>query len=84
MVAPLGLTLDGQEVGTAALTMAPGETDRSYEASLAGVSFEIPGGIGADQQLSLRLDVQLTNGQALSAQGGSWYYQDGVIANAVG
>lgn len=82
--ATLVLTLDGQEVGTAALTMAPGETDRSYEASLAGVSFEIPGGIGADQQLSLRLDVQLTNGQSLSAQGGSWYYQDGVIANAVG
>ena len=48
------------------------------------MSFEIPGGIGADQQLSLRLDVQLTNGQSLSAQGGSWYYQDGVIANAVG
>ena len=82
--ATLVLTLDGQEVGTAALTMAPGETDRSYEASLAGVSFELPGGIGADQQLSLRLDVQLTNGQSLSAQGGSWYYQDGVIANAVG
>ena len=32
--ATLVLTLDGQEVGTAALTMAPGETDRSYEASL--------------------------------------------------
>lgn len=82
--ATLVLTLDGQEVGTAALTMAPGEADRSYEASLAGMSFEVPGGIGADQQLSLRLDVQLTNGQSLSAQGGSWYYQDGTIANAVG
>ena len=82
--ATLVLTLDGQEVGTAALTMAPGEADRSYEASLAGISFEVPGGIGADQQLSLRLDVQLTNGQSLSAQGGSWYYQDGNIANAVG
>ena len=82
--ATLVLTMDGQEIGSAPLTMAPGEADRSYEASLAGVSFEIPGGIGADQQLSLQLDAQLTNGQSLSTQGGSWYYQDGTLANALG
>ena len=82
--ATLVLTLDDQEIGNLALTMAPGEESRSYEASLAGVSFSLPGEIGAEQQLALRLDAALTNGQALTAQGGSWYYQNGVIANAVG
>lgn len=82
--ATLVLTLDEEEIGTMALTMAPGEADRSYEASLSDVSFEAPGEIGAEQQLSLRLDAVLTNGQRLTAQGGAWYYQNGAIANAVG
>lgn len=84
--ATLVLTLDGEEVGSKALTMAPGAAERSYEASLSGVSFTLPlpGEIGADQQLTLRLDAVLTNGLTLTAEGGSWYYLDGVVANAVG
>lgn len=82
--ATLVLTLDGEEIGTAALTMAPGETDRSYEASLANVSFSVPENLGADQQLTLRLDATLTNGQTLTAQGVTWYYQDGAMTTAVG
>ena len=82
--ATLVLTLDGQEVGSTELTMAPGDASRSYEASLADVSFPLPGTIGEQQQLSLRLDAELTNGQKLTAQGGSWYYQDGAMTNAVG
>lgn len=82
--ATLVLTLDGEEVGSKALTMAPGEGDRSYEASLAGVSFALPGEIGEDQQLTLRLDAVLTNGLTLTTEGGNWFYLDGVVANAVG
>lgn len=82
--ASLVLTLDGQEVGSTALTMAPGETDKSYDAILTDMSFTVPETIAEGQQLVLRLDVVLTNGQTLTAQGGNWYYTDGGMANAVG
>ena len=32
----------------------------------------------------LRLDAELSNGQKLTAEGVTWYYQDGNLANAVG
>lgn len=82
--AMLVLTLDEEEIGSMALTMAPGEADRSYEASLANVSFTIPGELTEDQRLVLRLDAELTNGQELTVQGATWYYQDGGMATAVG
>lgn len=82
--AVLVLTLDGQEIASQELTMAPGENDRSYQASLENVRFAISETIGEQQELSLRLDAVLTNGQALSAQGGSWHYQNGEITNMVG
>lgn len=82
--ATLVLTLDDQEIDSMALTMAPGEESKSYEASLAGLSFSVPENMGMDQRLVLRLDAELTNGQELTAQGVSWYYQDGAIATAVG
>ena len=40
--ANLVLMLDGQEIASAALTMAPGETDRSYDASITDMSFTVP------------------------------------------
>ena len=82
--AMLVLILDEEEIGSMALTMAPGEANRSYEASLANVSFTIPGELTEDQCLVLRLDAELTNGQALTVQGAAWYYQDGGMATAVG
>ena len=82
--ATLVLTLDGQEIASSALTMAPGEADRSYDASITDMSFTVPEDIGEGQQLVLRLDAVLTNGQTLTAQGGSWTVENGSIANAVG
>lgn len=82
--ANLVLTLDGEEIGSMALIMAPGESDRSYDASITDMSFAIPADIGEGQQLVLRLDAVLTNGQTLTAQGGSWTVENGSIANAVG
>ena len=82
--ATLVLTLDGQEIASTALTMAPGETDRSYDASITDMSFTLPGKIGEGQQLVLRLDATLTNGQTLTAQGGSGTVENGSVANAVG
>lgn len=82
--ATLVLALDGEEIGSVALTMAPGETERSYDASITDMSFTIPDTIGEGQELTLRLDAVLTDGQNLTAQGGSWTVENGSIANAVG
>lgn len=82
--ATLVLTLDGQEVSSTALTMAPGEADRSYDAVLTDMSFAVPETIAEGQQLVLRLDAVLTNGQTLTSQGGNWYYTEGSLTNAVG
>lgn len=82
--ANLVVTLDGQEVSNVALTMAPGETDRSYDATITDMSFTIPGDFAEGQQLVLRLEAVLTDGQILTAQGGSWTVENGNVANAVG
>ena len=82
--ATLVLTLDGQEIATKELTMAPGDTARSYECALDDVSFDLPSTLGAEQKLTLRLDAELSNGQQLTDEGVTWYYQDGTLANAVG
>ena len=82
--ATLILTLDGQEIATKELTMAPGDTAKSYECALDDVSFDLPATLGAEQRLTLRLDAELSNGQKLTAEGVTWYYQDGNLANAVG
>lgn len=82
--ANLVVTLDGQEVANAPLIMAPGEADRSYDATITDLSLSVPGEIGEGQQVVLRLDAVLTNGQTLSVQGGSWTVENGGIANAVG
>lgn len=82
--ANLVLLKDGEEVSSTPLTMAPGEADRSYDASITDMNFTIPGELTDGAQLVLRLDAVLTNGQTLTAQGGSWTMENGVVANAVG
>lgn len=82
--ANLVLLKDGEEVASTPLTMAPGETDRSYDASITDMNFTIPGELTDGAQLVLRLDAVLTNGQTLTAQGGSWTMENGIVANAVG
>lgn len=51
---------------------------------ISGMSFDVPAEIEDDHQLSLRLDVTLSNGHALSAPAGTWYYLDGQLLLAVG
>lgn len=82
--ANLVVTLDGQQISSTPLVMAPGEVDRSYDAAITDLSFTIPGDIGEGQQLVLRLDAVLTDGQNLSVQGGSWTVNNGGITSAVG
>ena len=82
--ATLVLLLDGEEIASVELTMAPGEADRSYDASITDLSLAVPADIREGQQLDLRLDAVLTNGQAVTAEGGSWQYTGSGITNTVG
>lgn len=79
----LVLTLDAEQLGTTEITPAESEVPGGYEANLSGISFDIPA-MEQDGQLTLRLEVELSNGQKLSAEGGSWTYMDGQIVSTVG
>ena len=55
--ANLVLLMDGNEIASTPLTMAPGEMDRSYDASITDMNFEVPGELTDGAQLVLRLDA---------------------------
>lgn len=81
--AVLVLTVGGRELGSQKLTLENGETLGSYQASLSGTRFEIPE-LEDEQQLLLNLNVTLSNGQFLSAPGGSFTYTNGEMLTTVG
>lgn len=63
--------------------MPKGEAEGSYEIILENVSFEMPE-LQDGQQLDLWLEVKLTDGQALTYNGCSWFLADGNLSLAVG
>lgn len=71
--AKLILSFNGEDIATTSLTLTAGDAAGSYRQDLAGTSFDIPA-MEDDQQLTLRLDVTLSNGQVLSASGSNWFY----------
>lgn len=79
----LVLTKDGQELTRTAVTVTDSEVPGGFEADLAGTTFSVPA-MEEDGQILLRLDVTLSNGQSLSAEGGTWTYMDGQIVATVG
>lgn len=81
--ARLVLTLDGEQLSATDITPMESEVPGGYEADLSGITFDIPA-MEQDGQLTLRLEAELSNGQALAAEGGSWTYMDGQIVSTVG
>ena len=81
--AVLVLSLNGEEIGRTELELPEAASDGSVNMQLTGSSFQVPE-MEDDQQLSLRLDVTLSNGQSLSAPGGTWFYNAGELLIAVG
>lgn len=81
--AVLVLNFNGEEVTREALTLPEADANGAYELSIAGITFDIPE-MEDDQQLSLRLDVTLSNGQTLTDSNGTWSYIDGALVSAVG
>ena len=81
--AELVLTFNEAEVGRQALSLEEAEIPGSYTADISGVSFDIPA-MEDDKQLAVRLDVTLSNGQFLTAAGGTWSFLNGEMVTTVG
>lgn len=76
--AVLILSLNGEDVGSVQLALPAGSEDGSVDMSLTGAAFQIPE-MEDDQQLYLRLEAKLSNGQLLTAPGGSWASNGGEL-----
>lgn len=81
--AVLVMTLNNEEVSSAELTLEDAPDAGSYTLSLAGIQFSVPE-MEDDHRVELRLVVTLSNGQSMSAAGGSWIYNDGSLLLAAG
>ena len=81
--AVLVLNFNGEEISKSVLTLPEPSASGAYELSIADVSFDIPA-MEDDQQLSLRLDVVLSNEQTLTDSNGTWTYIGGQLLSAVG
>lgn len=79
----LVMTSDGEEVGSAELTLEEAPDAGTYNHSIAGTVFTVPA-LEDDHRVELRLDVTLSNDQTLTAMGGSWIYNDGNLLLAAG
>ena len=81
--AQLVFMLNGETVETQDIELPKGEGEGSYETSLSSISFTMPQ-MEDDYQLDLMLVVTLTTGEELSANGGSWFYNNGELKMAAG
>lgn len=81
--AALVLTFNGEEVGRKALDLPAADDTGAYEVPISGVAFDIPE-MEDDNQLSLRLDVKLSNGYILTDANGTWSYIGGELLGIVG
>lgn len=81
--AQLIFMLNGETIESKDLDLPQGEGQGSYESSLSNISFTMPQ-MDDDYQLDLTLEVTLNNGEELSANGGSWFYNNGALNMAAG
>lgn len=82
--AVLVLSHNGTDVAQQELTAPKAGENNLCVMDLSGISYEVPADIEDDHQLSIRLDVVLSNGYTMSAPAGTWYYMDGQLLLAVG
>lgn len=72
------LTLGENEVYQQDITLVSGESEGGYELTLTNVMLPLPE-LKADQQLDLKLEVTLSDGQSLRSDSVSWYAEDGSL-----
>ncbi len=81
--AVLVLTGADGEIASMELALGAMDEDGSYTWHLTDSAFTVPE-LEDDQQVELRMDVTLSNGQTLTTSGGTWYALDGDLLMAVG
>lgn len=82
--AELVLESDGKEIARHQLFLQEDESAlHAYTAEIAGITFTVPA-LEDDQQLEMRMEVTLSDGQTLTTVGGSWYYNAGELFLVVG
>lgn len=81
--ANLILSYNGQDVALETLAV-PTEEAGLCTADISGITFPVPSTMEDDHQLSIRLEVTLSNGHSLTAYGCNWTYLDGELLMAVG
>lgn len=77
------LNLNGEKIAKKSLVMQGTDDVGYYTLELSDLVYDLPGTEG-DYQLSLELEVKLSNGQILTAPGGDWYGGDDGLMSAVG
>jgi hypothetical protein len=82
--AELLLNHNGEDVAVQKVTVSAADESGLCTADLSGIRFAVPDGIGNDHQLTLRMNVTLSNGHILSAAAGDWHYQNDQLTLAVG
>lgn len=76
--AELVLTLGENEVYQQDITLEPGESEGGYDLTLTKMQLPLPE-LKADEQLDLKLEVTLSDGQSLRSDSASWYAEDGKL-----
>ena len=75
--------LNGEMIDKQPISLPEGEGSGSHEASLSSIHFDMPK-MEDDYQLDLMLKANLSDGQELTANGGSWYYNNGELKMSAG
>lgn len=81
--AELVFLLNGETLENQKIDLPQGEGAGSYESALTSVSFNMPE-MKDDYQLDLNLNVKLSGGSTITANGGSWFYNNGKLNMVVG
>jgi len=82
--AKLILSYDDEDVTEVVLSGVEADESGLCSMDLAGTAFTVPAEMEDDHRLALRMEAQLSNGQSISAPGGSWHVFDGSLVLAVG
>lgn len=81
--AELVFLLNGDVLETQKLDLPQGEGAGSYETAMTSISFNMPE-MKDDYQLDLNVNVKLSDGSTITANGGSWFYNNGKLNMVVG
>ena len=81
--AALVLTYEGTETDRQVLDLPAQSAPGYYEVPVKNISLKVPS-MEDDQRLTLTLEVTSSDGQVITAPGGTWFYSAGALISSVG